>query len=65
MNPFRAMPFPGSGAHDWRVESGALVAEVPAEPAPQAPAASAPLRMPRNPTKSAAAPRRKARTRKE
>lgn len=65
MNPFRAMPFPSSGAHNWRLQSGALMPDVPAEPAPPAPATSAPLRMPRNPSKSAAAPRRKARTRKE
>jgi hypothetical protein len=67
-DPFRDMPFPSSGAHAWRVESGALVPDVPAAPAKQAlpaPAVSAPLRMPRKPTKSAAAPRRNARTRKE
>lgn len=61
-NPFRDMPFPGSGQHGWRLQNGALVPDVPAAPV-ATPAASPPAKPPR--TKSKPAPRRKARTRKE
>lgn len=60
MNPFTDMPFPGSGATGYRMQDGALVPDVPATVATPAPA---PAPMP--PTPKPAAPRRKARSRKE
>lgn len=52
-DPFRTMPFPGSGANNWRMDGGELVPDVPAPPIE--PIAPAPLR---KPTKTSAAPRR-------
>lgn len=67
MNRFRAIPFPSSGAHAWREVDGQVTPDTPPEEPPAQPAApvAAPLRMPPNPTKTSAAPRRKTRTRKE